>query len=91
MMSAPSRNEQTSTQIACTQQTHDRLKADDVAWLRATLRGYQPGVAPTDLYEMRLCPRCGSALVRAVKIVELRYVREPRVPIVRRLRTRAHA
>lgn len=69
------------TQTGCSQRAHDRLKADTAAWLALPFKGYQTGWPATNLYEMRLCSRCGSSLLRAVQVVEVKYVRMPRMTL----------
>ena len=71
------------THTGCSQRVHARLKADTEAWKALPFKGYQTGFPATQLYEMRLCSRCGSALVRAVKVIEVKYVRMPRMTLRR--------
>lgn len=73
----------------CAQPVHDRLKASTKAWLTATKVGFQTGYPSTDLYEVRLCPKCGSSMLRAVRIVSMRYVRMPRQAVARPRRVAA--
>ncbi len=73
---------QGSSQKSCNTRAHDRLKASTKAWCQAAFVGYQTGFPATHLYEMRLCPVCGSSLVRAIVITQLRYVRSPRIAVV---------
>ena len=67
----------------CPQLSHDRLKASTKAWLQAPFVGYQTGFPSTDLYEVRLCPRCRTSLNRPMRIVSMRYVRIPRPAVAR--------
>lgn len=86
-----------STEIAipnevpcCPVAVHDRLKASTKGWLGCHFVGYQTGHPSTDLYEVRLCPTCGSSMLRALRIVTMRYVRMPR-PAAARLVRRSRA
>lgn len=63
----------------CPPAVHMRMKASTRAWRRAHLVGYQIARPATHLYEMRICPVCGSSMVRRIVIVVLRYVRAPRL------------
>lgn len=60
----------------CTSTTHDRLKASPKKWADAEFKGYMP--AGSALYELRLCPCCGSCLARPIQIIKFRYLRDAR-------------